>query len=82
MALKFYSFFQIVLRILKKRRVGPISWRFVAGKTQTNFAWVEPLPDKKEPELWFHDILRMDGTPFSQEEVDTIKALLKDNGRF
>ncbi len=82
MARKFNSTFQTVLPILKKHRVGAINWGFVAGKTQTNFAWGEPLPDKKEPELWFHDILRMDGTPFSQEEVDTIKALLKDNGRF
>lgn len=42
------------------------------------FAWDEPLPDMQEPPLWFHDIFRQDGTPFSQEEVDSIKALTKD----
>jgi len=33
------------------------------------------MPDRKEPELWFHDILRKDGTPFSQDEVETIREL-------
>jgi hypothetical protein len=28
-----------------------------------------------EPEVWFHDIFRKDGTPYSQEEVDLIKRL-------
>ncbi|MBD3238974.1 MAG: 1,4-beta-xylanase [Chitinivibrionales bacterium] len=30
----------------------------------------EPFP---EPELWFHDVLRTDGTPFSEDEVACIK---------
>ena len=34
----------------------------------------EPLP---EPAVWFHDILRPDGTPFSVEEVETIRSLTK-----
>jgi hypothetical protein len=33
------------------------------------------MPDGKESELWFHDILRKDGTPFSEDEVSTIKSL-------
>ena len=28
-----------------------------------------------EPELWFHDILRTDGTPFAEEEIACIGAL-------
>lgn len=31
----------------------------------------DPLP---EPELWFHDIYRIDGTPFSQDEIDCIRC--------
>ena len=52
-----------------------INWGFVAGKTNTIFAWDQPIPDGKEPDVWFHDIFRQDGTPFSQEEIDTIKSL-------
>jgi len=76
MARKFNSKFQNVLPVLKKHHVGAINWGFVAGKTNTNFAWGEPLPDMKEPPVWFHDILRTDGTPFDQEEIDTIKSLI------
>jgi hypothetical protein len=32
----------------------------------------EPLP---EPPLWFHEVLRGDGTPYSQEEAETIRRL-------
>jgi len=34
----------------------------------------DPIP---EPELWFHDIFRLDGSPFSQEEVDCIRQIVK-----
>lgn len=79
MARKFDSRFTNVLPVLKANHVGAINWGFVAGKTNTNFAWGDPQPDKREPELWFHDIYRTDGTPFSQEEVDTIKSLTHGN---
>ena len=79
MARKFDSRFTNVLPVLKANHVGAINWGFVAGKTNTNFAWGDPQPDKREPELWFHDIYRTDGTPFSQEEVDTIRSLTHDN---
>ena len=55
--------------------MAAISWGFVAGKTNTIFAWDTPLPDLAEPEVWFHDIFRQDGTPYSQAEIDCIKAL-------
>ncbi|MDY3141425.1 MAG: 1,4-beta-xylanase, partial [Parabacteroides sp.] len=61
--------------LLKENKVVAINWGFVAGKTNTIFAWDEPLPDVAEPKLWFHDIFRQDGTPFSQEEVDCIRSL-------
>ena len=67
--------FQNTLPILKGNDVAAISWGFVAGKTNTIFAWDTPLPDLAEPEVWFHDIFRQDGTPYSQAEIDCIKAL-------
>jgi hypothetical protein len=32
----------------------------------------EPYP---EPEVWFHEMYRVDGTPYSQQEVDFIKTM-------
>jgi hypothetical protein len=75
MARHFNSKFQNVLPMLKKENVGSINWGLVAGETNTLYKWGEPMPDGKEPELWFHDILRKDGTPFDQAEVDSIKAV-------
>lgn len=69
------SLFQTIMPMLKKENVGAISWGFVAGKTNTIFAWDTPIKDGKEPSLWFHDIFRKDGTPFSKDEVKTIKSL-------
>lgn len=71
------SLFQLILPLLKKENVGAINWGFVSGKTNTIFAWDTPIKDGKEPLLWFHDIYRTDGTPFSKYEVDFIKQLCK-----
>ncbi|GAB3908359.1 glycoside hydrolase family 2 TIM barrel-domain containing protein [Mucilaginibacter boryungensis] len=75
MARKNGSLFQTIMPMLKKEKIGAINWGFISGKTNTIYAWGTPMPDGKEPELWFHDILRKDGTPFSEVEVNTIKAL-------
>ena len=68
------SLFQTILPLLKAENVGAINWGFVAGKTNTVFAWDTPRPDGREPELWFHDIFRRDGSPFSEDEVRKIKV--------
>jgi hypothetical protein len=47
----------------------------VAGKSNTKYAWDEPISDGSDPKLWFHEIFRPDGTPYKQEEVDLIKSL-------
>lgn len=75
MARRNASVFQTIMTMLKKEKIGAISWGFVSGKTNTIFAWDTPLPHVKEPPLWFHDILRPDGTPFSKDEIRVIKAL-------
>jgi hypothetical protein len=69
------SLFQTIMPLLKNENVGAINWGFVAGKTNTIFAWDAPVKTGKEPVLWFHDILRKDGTPFSEDEIKTIKRL-------
>ena len=75
MARRNNSFFQNIMPILAKENIGAINWGLVAGKSNTKYAWDEPIPDGSEPKLWFHEIFRKDGTPYSQEEVDVIKSL-------
>ena len=69
------SKFENIMPMLKENNIGAINWGFVSGKTNTIFAWAEPKPNEKEPELWFHDILRQDHTAFDDNEVELIKKL-------
>jgi len=69
------SLFETSLPVFKRRRVGALNWGLVKGKTNTIFAWKTPMPDRNEPPVWFHDIFRPDGTPFSQKEIDFIKGI-------
>jgi hypothetical protein len=75
MARKHNSRFDNIMPMLKEENIGAINWGLVAGKSNTIYAWDTPIPDGSEPDLWFHDIFRMDGTPYKPEEVDLIKKL-------
>ena len=71
------STFQGSLPIAKKYNVGAINWGLVAGKTQTYLpwdSWEHPYTDR-EPSVWFHEIFRTDGKPYSAEETELIKKL-------
>jgi len=69
------SLFSNIMPLLKKENVGAINWGLVAGKTNTIYAWDTPMPDGAEPKVWFHDIFRPDGTPYSEDEIALIKSL-------
>jgi hypothetical protein len=70
------SFFKPNLEIAKKYNVGMYNWGFVDGKTQTIYPWNSwEKQYTAEPDLWFHDIFRADGTPYKEEEVTYIKML-------
>lgn len=72
------SRFDPVLGYFKEERVGAYCWGFVSGKTQTIYPW--DSWDKQytsEPNPWFHDLLRADGTPYDVKETDYIKALTR-----
>jgi hypothetical protein len=64
-----------IMPLLKQENVGAINWGFVAGKTNTQYAWDIPLIDGREPDEWFHEIFLPDGTPYSIGEVNLIKRL-------
>ncbi len=61
------------LPVFKKKQVGCFNWGLVDGKTNTIHAWNTPFPDG-EPEVWFHDLFRRDGTPYRESEVALFKA--------
>jgi hypothetical protein len=69
------SRFSNILPMLKKKNVGAINWGFVAGKSNTIYAWDTPLPDGAQPVEWFHDIFNADGKPYREDEVNLIKKL-------
>ncbi|QEH42294.1 cellulase family glycosylhydrolase [Chitinophaga sp. XS-30] len=70
------STFQSILPIFRKHKIAAYNWGFAEGKSQTNYPWDSwKKTYTAEPELWFHDIFRKDGTPYIQEEVDFIKQL-------
>jgi sugar phosphate isomerase/epimerase len=69
------SRFSNILPLLQKENVGAINWGFVAGKSNTIYAWDTPLAEGNEPVEWFHDILKLDGTPYIQDEVEFIKKI-------
>ncbi len=69
------STFETVMPMLKKENVAAINWGLVAGKTNTKYAWDTPMPTGDEPKVWFHEIFREDGTPYSKEETTLIKSL-------
>ncbi len=75
MARRNNSLFTNIMPILKENNIGAINWGLVAGKSNTKYAWDEPVPDGSDPPLWFHEIFHPDGTPYKQEEVDLIKSL-------
>src|SRR5437764_484206 len=75
------STFDTILPIAKQEHVGAINWGFVAGKTQTYLpwdSWERPYVVISPP-VWFHEVLRPDGTPYRQAEVDLIRELSRIN---
>ncbi|HJQ22021.1 MAG TPA: hypothetical protein VJ867_16875 [Gemmatimonadaceae bacterium] len=70
------STFRAILPIFKRRRVAAINWGFVSGKTQTIYPWDSWTREyTAEPEVWFHDIFRADGRPFSAAEVAFLRTM-------
>ncbi|MGH3634346.1 1,4-beta-xylanase [Mycobacterium sp.] len=65
-----------ILPVAKRYNVGALNWGLVAGKTQTYFPWDSwDRPYTSIPNPWFHDLLRPDGQPFQNNEIQTIRGL-------
>lgn len=69
------STFAGFLPIAKKYNVGMINWGFVDGKSQTKYPWDSWTKSyTAEPPVWFHDILKRDGSSYNKEEVARIRS--------
>lgn len=71
------STFDTILPIAKQEHVAAINWGFVAGKTQTYYpweSWQHPYI-LNQPPVWFHEVLRSDGKPYREAEVNLIRQL-------
>jgi hypothetical protein len=68
------SCFETHLPVFKRENVGCYSWGLVAGKTNTIYSW-QDRGGAAEPAVWFHDILRPDGTAFDPREVELIRRI-------
>lgn len=66
------SKFETHLPVLKRYNVGAINWGLVSGKSNTIFPWGSK-EGSPEPQPWFHDIFRKDGTPYDEQEIKLIK---------
>jgi hypothetical protein len=76
MARGHHSTFADNLPVLKEYGVAAWSWGLVDGKSNTIYPWDSwEKVYAAEPRVWFHDIFRPDGTPFSKTETDLIRQL-------
>lgn len=73
------STFENIMPMLKEEKIGAINWGLVAGKSNTIYAWDTPIPDGSEPDVWFHDIFRQEGSPYNQDEIELIRKLTGKN---
>lgn len=69
------STFEDIMPMLKENNIGAYNWGLVAGKSNTIYAWDTPIESGEEPEVWFHDVFRKDGSVYSTDEVNVIKEL-------
>lgn len=65
------------LPYFKQRNISCFNWGLVSGKTQTMYSWIDYYPDGAEPPLWFHDIFRMDGSLYREEEGEIIRKVTR-----
>ena len=72
------SRFHNILPLLKEYNVGAINWGLVAGRSNTIYEWDTPIDGGAEPDEWFHDVFRKDGTPYRQDEANLIKRLTSE----
>jgi hypothetical protein len=66
-----------VLPVARRENVGMVNWGLVQGKIQTNYPWDswERPYTLQQPVVWFHDLIKPDGTPYRQRESEIFRGL-------
>jgi len=64
-----------ILPLFKELKIAAYNWGLVEGRTQTYFPWGSPEGAPK-PEIWQHDLIRADGTPYRMEEYHFFRHIL------
>lgn len=64
-----------ILPIAARENVGMINWGFVQGDIQTHLPWDswERPYTLQQPPIWFHDLMRADGTPYRAREAEIFR---------
>lgn len=70
------STLECIVPLFEEERIAACNWGLVADKIQTGYPW-SSIKKKftAEPDPWHHDILRKDGTPYRQTEVELMRKL-------
>ena len=69
--------FADILPLFTEHQIGAYQWGFVNGRSQTIYPWWSwAVPEPMEPDPWFHDLLRADGTPYDPAEIVIIQRAL------
>lgn len=70
------STFAAILPLFAERRIAAFNWGLVDGRTNTKFPWDSVgKPYDREPDPWFHEVLRRDGRPYREDEAALIRRL-------
>lgn len=69
------SRFATHLAVFRDEGVGCCFWGLVNGKSQTQYPWGSPA-GAPDPDPWFHDLLRRDGTPYLAEETAFVREFI------
>jgi hypothetical protein len=66
-----------VLPVARRENVAMVNWGLVQGKIQTNYPWDswERPYTLQQPVVWFHDLIKPDGTPYRQRESEIFRGL-------
>lgn len=71
---------ETILPIARRENIGMINWGLIDGDTQTRMPWDswERPYTLQEPTIWFHDLMRRDGTPYRQREAEVFKRTISE----
>lgn len=68
-----------ILPLFKQYKVAAYNWGLVEGRTQTYFPWGSKAGAPK-PEIWQHDLVQADGTPYKPIEYHFFRHIILGEG--